>query len=57
VFEFKLDGSGTAEDALAQIDSKENLLSWQGCGKKLFKIGVVFDTEKCNIKEWKTNEQ
>jgi hypothetical protein len=57
VFEFKLDGSGTAEDALAQIDSKENLLSWQDCGKKLYKIGVVFDTEKCNIKEWKTNEQ
>jgi hypothetical protein len=52
-FEFKLNGS--ADEALAQIDSKEYLLSWQGRGKKLFKVGVSFDYEKRNIKEWKTN--
>jgi len=50
-FEFKLDGS--AEKALAQIDTKEYLLPWQGEGKKLFKVGVVFDREKRNIGEWK----
>ena len=50
-FEFKLDG--TAEGALAQIDSKEYLLPWAGSGKKLFKVGVVFDSGKRNIGEWK----
>ncbi|GHU51357.1 hypothetical protein FACS1894200_11440 [Spirochaetia bacterium] len=52
-FEFKLDGS--AEKALAQIDTKEYLLPWKGGGKKLFKVGVVFDTDKRNIGEWKTD--
>ena len=51
-FEFKLDGS--AEEALAQINSKDYLLPWQGSGKKLFKIGVVFDKSKRNIGEWKS---
>jgi hypothetical protein len=51
-FEFKL--NGTAEEALAQIDSKEYLLSWSGSGKELVKAGVSFDHEKRNIGEWKT---
>jgi len=52
-FEFKL--NGTAEEALTQIDTKEYLLSWEGSGKKLFKVGVVFDSAKRNIGEWKCN--
>jgi hypothetical protein len=50
-FEFKLDGS--ADKALAQIDTKEYLLPWEGSGKKLYKIGVDFDTKKRNIGAWK----
>jgi hypothetical protein len=50
-FEFKL--HGTAEEALRQIDEKEYLLPWTGSGKKLYKIGVAFDTRKRNIGEWK----
>jgi hypothetical protein len=50
-FEFKLDG--TADKALKQIDTKEYLLPWEGSGKKLYKIGVNFDTKKRNIGEWK----
>ena len=50
-FEFKLDK--TAEEVLAQIDTKEYLLPWSGCGKKLFKVGVNFDSEKRNIGDWK----
>ena len=49
--EFKLDKS--ADEALAQIDSKEYLLPWKGSGKRLFKVGVSFDPEKRNIGEWK----
>ncbi|MDR2483462.1 MAG: ATP-binding protein [Treponema sp.] len=51
-FEFKL--NGTAEEALAQIDSKEYLLPWKGSGKTLFKVGVVFDRRKRNIGAWKS---
>jgi hypothetical protein len=49
-FEFKLDGS--AEAALAQIDTKEYAVPWTGSGKKVFKVGVNFDFEKRNIGEW-----
>ena len=49
-FEFKLDKS--AAEALAQIDTKEYLLPWNGSGKKLFKVGVDFNHEKRNIGEW-----
>jgi hypothetical protein len=51
-FEFKLDG--TAEKALAQIDTKEYAFPWTGSGKKVFKVGVSFDYEKRNIGEWVT---
>jgi hypothetical protein len=54
-FEFKLNGS--ADEALAQIDSKEYLLPWHGSGKKLVKVGVSFDYEKRNVKEWRVSEQ
>ncbi|MDR2580306.1 MAG: ATP-binding protein [Fibromonadaceae bacterium] len=50
-FEFKIDK--TADEALAQIDTKEYLLPWTGSGKKLFKVGVNFDSEKRNIGDWK----
>ena len=53
-FEFKIDK--TADEALAQIDSKDYLLPWAGSGKKLFKVGVNFDSEKHNIGDWKYNK-
>ena len=49
-FEFKL--NGTAEEALAQIDTKDYLLPWKGSGKRLFKVDVEFDHERRNIGEW-----
>jgi len=50
-FEFKMDKP--AEEALAQINTKEYTLPWQGSGKKMFKVGVIFNSEKRNIGEWK----
>jgi len=50
-FEFKV--NKTAEEALAQIDSKEYLLPWTGSGKGLFKVGVNFDGHRRNIGDWK----
>jgi hypothetical protein len=52
-FEFKI--HGTAEEALRQIDTKEYLLPWAGSGKKLFKAGVIFDTKKRTIGNWKAD--
>ncbi len=58
MFEFKLDGKGTADDALKQIDDKGYLIPYSstlakdGSPKKLFKIGVTFDLEKRTIGEW-----
>jgi hypothetical protein len=55
-FEFKLNSDSgeqhTAKEALEQIDSKGYLTPWAGSGKKLHKIGVVFDSAKRNISEW-----
>jgi hypothetical protein len=54
-FEFKL--NGTVEEALLQIDTKQYLLPWHGKGKKLLKVGVVFDDKKRNIGNWKTVQE
>jgi hypothetical protein len=55
-FEYKLNHENgahyTAQDALSQIDTKEYLTPWKGSGKKLHKIGVVFDFTKRNMTEW-----
>jgi hypothetical protein len=53
-FEFKL--NGTEEEVLAQVDSKDYLLPWEGSGKELVKVGVSFDHEKRNIGEWKIED-
>ena len=56
VFEFKLWSTGTAEDALTQIQEREYYKPLRLQGKKLFLIGTSFDEERRNIKEWKTLE-
>jgi hypothetical protein len=52
VFEFKLSGNGTAEDALQQIDKKGYLLPYSAEGKNLVKVGVEFDRENRTIGKW-----
>ncbi|MDR0997691.1 MAG: ATP-binding protein, partial [Treponema sp.] len=49
VFEFKLSGSGTAEEALRRT---RLLGSLRQEGKKLVKVGVEFDREKRTIGRW-----
>jgi hypothetical protein len=56
-FEFKLNSPDstkqyTSKDALEQIGTKEYLTPWQGSGKQLFKVGVIFDYAKRNITDW-----
>jgi hypothetical protein len=53
VFEFKLAGNATAEDALRQIDDKNYLIPFSAGNKKLVKVGVEFSPEKRGISRWK----
>jgi hypothetical protein len=50
VMEFKLDG--TAEEALAQINSKNYALPFAADNRKLVKVGVNFSSATRNIERW-----
>ena len=50
VFELKYDGS--AEAAIQQIDEKGYLIPYSADGKRLFKIGVNFDSGQRTITDW-----
>ena len=50
LFEFKRDD--TAEAALEQIDSKDYALSFVADARKLFKIGVSFDSKTRTLSGW-----
>ena len=50
VMEFKFEGS--AEDAIAQIDSRNYALPFMSDGRKVYKIGVNFSAETRNIEKW-----
>jgi hypothetical protein len=52
IFEFKLTGSETAEDALLQIDAKGYARPYAASGKKIVKVGVEFDAEMRTIGRW-----
>ena len=56
VFEFKLSGNGTAEDALRQIDDKGYSIPYVADGRKVVKIGAEFSPEERGLKRWLTEE-
>ena len=53
IFEYKLDGNGTADDALHQIDEKGYALPFAGDERKVVKVGVVFSRDTHTLQEWK----
>lgn len=53
VFEFKLDKP--VEDAMNQIDDKGYTIPYTADSRKLYKVGVVFSTEKRNVTDWKVS--
>ena len=55
VFELKYDGS--AEDALKQIDEKGYLIPYSAEGKRLFKIGVNYDSNQRTLGDWIIKEE
>ena len=54
VFEFKLEGSATPEEALAQIEAKGYATPYQHSGKRVIGIGVSFNPDTRNISSWVT---
>jgi len=52
VFEFKMDDKATAEDALAQINSKDYAIPYITDGRKIVKIGVEFSQTERGVKRW-----
>ena len=53
LFEFKLTGNSSAEDALNQIKEKEYAAKYLTDGKKIVLIGSSFDEKTRTIKEWR----
>jgi len=53
VFEFKMDDKATVEDALQQIDSNDYLLPYQADGRRLVKIGAIFNCDKSALTDYK----
>ncbi|WP_449316490.1 AAA family ATPase [Rubneribacter sp.] len=51
VYVMELKYGGTAEEALAQIDSKGYCVPWESNGKRVVKVGVSFDPERRTIDE------
>lgn len=54
LFEFKRDES--AEKALQQINAKDYTLPFLADSRKLYKVGVSFDSEKRILADWKVEE-
>ncbi|MCL2131988.1 MAG: ATP-binding protein, partial [Lentimicrobiaceae bacterium] len=52
VFEFKMADKATAEDALAQINSKDYAIPYTADHRKLVKIGVEFSQTEKGVKRW-----
>ncbi len=53
IFEFKLTGNGSAEDAIQQIKDKGYADKYKSSGKKLVLIGSSFNEEKRTIDKWR----
>jgi len=53
IFEFKLSGNGSAEEALNQIKQNRYAEQYKADGKKIVLIGSSFDEDARTIKDWK----
>ena len=54
IFEFKLSDSGSADDAIKQIQEQQYGAQYKTEGKKIVLIGAGFDEQARTIKNWKT---
>ncbi|MDR1646129.1 MAG: PD-(D/E)XK nuclease domain-containing protein [Tannerellaceae bacterium] len=52
VFEFKMAGNGTAEEALKQIDDKGYLIPYSADSRRLVKVGAEFSSAERTLSRW-----
>jgi hypothetical protein len=52
IFEFKLNGKETAENALKQIDERKYAAQYAVSNKKIVKVGADFDVENRTLNRW-----
>jgi len=55
IFEFKLSGNGSAEDAIEQIKEGTYAAKYKMDGKKIVLIGAGFEEATRTIKDWKVD--
>jgi hypothetical protein len=55
IFEFKVTGNGTADEALKQIEERNYAGVYEIGSRKIVKIGAVIDLTKRIVGEWKKN--
>ena len=53
VYVMELKMRGTADEALAQINSKDYAIPYQADGKPVIKIGIAFSQETKTVSDWK----
>ncbi|MDR0612937.1 MAG: ATP-binding protein [Dysgonamonadaceae bacterium] len=56
VFEFKMDDTATAKQALEQIEAKSYLIPYQAEGREIVKIGAAFNRKKGLLTGWETGK-
>jgi hypothetical protein len=56
VYVMELKMHGTADEALAQIDSKDYAIPYQAEGKPVVKIGIAFSKETKTLSDWKIKQ-
>ena len=56
IFEFKLSGNGSAEDAINQIKEQNYAAKYKTDGKKIVLIGAGFQEATRTIKNWKVEQ-
>ena len=56
IFEFKLSGNGSAEDALEQIKENAYAAQYKTDGKKIVLIGAGFEEATRTIQDWKVEQ-
>ena len=57
IFEFKLSGNGSAEDAINQIKEQNYAAKYKADKKKIVLIGASFSEDMRTIKEWKVENR
>jgi hypothetical protein len=56
IFEFKLTGNATAEDALKQIGERKYAAQYAASNKKIVKVGAEFSAESRTLHRWVTGQ-